>query len=456
MPAVWGNIPPRNPNFTGREGLLEELHQRLQRKGATAVLPHALHGMGGVGKSLLAVEYLYRRMAEYDVVWWIPAERTAQISLSLVELASRLGIRSDRTGSDVTSTVAAVLESLRTGPYSNWLLVFDNAESPEAVRPFFPASGTGSILITSRSPQWASLARPLEVDVFQREESKELLCLRSPEISDEDADRLADALGDLPLAIEQAAAWHAETGMRVTEYLRLLHEKRLDLLQGTAPRDAQHPVIAAWNISLDQLETKNPAAYQLLQVCSFYAPEPITRELFTGAPREPIAPELDAALQDPIRLGQAIREIGRYSLARFHHRTNSLQMHRLVQAALLFRMTEEDRAAMRRGAHLHLPPGPGSRSGRDSLGSRLATQRPTCGSRSTAWNALVSDRSATSNSLHASVTSADSAPTRAGPPSRTALSPSSRRLSSASHNSAAVASPSVADRRASRATCDSS
>ncbi|MEU2782206.1 FxSxx-COOH system tetratricopeptide repeat protein [Streptomyces sp. NPDC007110] len=351
-PTVWGNIPPRNPNFTGREELLDQLHRRLLVEKATAVLPHALHGMGGVGKSLLAVEYLYRKMTEYDVVWWISAERSAQISLSLVELAPRLGLT---PGSDASSTVAAVLEALRIGkPYSNWLLVFDNAESPEAVQQFFPAGGPGNILITSRNPQWASIARPLEVDVFLREESKQLLRLRGPEISDEDADRLAEALGDLPLAIEQAAAWHAETGMLVDEYLRLLDEKRVDLLRGTAPLDNQHPVIAAWNISLDQLETKNPAAYQLLQVCSFYAPEPIARALFARMPRGSIAPELDAALEDPIRLGQVIREIGRYSLARFNHRNNSLQMHRLVQAALLYRMTEEDRSTMRRGAHLLL------------------------------------------------------------------------------------------------------
>ncbi|MER6632702.1 FxSxx-COOH system tetratricopeptide repeat protein [Streptomyces sp. NPDC000987] len=351
-PTIWGNIPPRNPNFTGRETLLGALHQRLLRERATAVLPHALHGMGGVGKSLLAVEYLYRRMSEYDVVWWISAERTAQISLSLVELAPRLGLP---TGSDASSTVAAVLEALRMGvPYSRWILVFDNAESPEAVRQFFPAGGPGNILVTSRNPQWASLARPLEVDVFLREESKQLIRARGPEIEDVDADRLAEALGDLPLAIEQAAAWHAETGMPVEEYLRLLDEKRVDLLRGTAPLGNQHPVIAAWNISLDQLEAKNPAAYQLLQVCSFYAPEPIARSMLSRVPPGPVTPELDAALDDPIRLGQAIRDIGRYSLARFNHRTNTLQMHRLVQAALQFRMTEEDRATMRRGAHLLL------------------------------------------------------------------------------------------------------
>ncbi|MFE6409695.1 FxSxx-COOH system tetratricopeptide repeat protein [Streptomyces sp. NPDC057837] len=351
-PAVWGNVPPRNPNFTGRGDLLDALHRRLHREKTTAVLPNALHGMGGVGKSQLAVEYLYRHLSEYDVIWWISAERTTQIALSLTELAQRLGLESS---TEATWSVSEVLEALRRGePYANWLLVFDNADSPEVVRPYFPSGGPGNILITSRNPQWASAAQPLEVDVFRREESVQLLRVRGPEISDEEADRLAQALGDLPLAIEQAAAWRAETGMPADEYLRLLDEKMVDLLGLAAPLDYQLPVIAAWNVSLDQLESKNPAAMQLLQLCAFCAPEPISRTLFAGRPARPIAPELDAVLHDPIRLGQAIREIGRYSLARFDHRTNSIQMHRLVQAALISRMTEAEQRRMRRGTHLLL------------------------------------------------------------------------------------------------------
>jgi tetratricopeptide (TPR) repeat protein len=351
-PAIWGNVPPRNPNFTGRNDLLAELHERLRAEQETAVLPHALHGMGGVGKSQLTVEYLYRHLNDYDVVWWIPAERTTQIGSALVDLAQRLDLRA---GNEASTAVPAVLEALRRGePYANWLLVFDNAESPESVRPYFPSGGTGNLLITSRNPQWANTARPLEVNVFLREESKALLRLRGPEISDEDADRLAEELGDLPLAVEQAAAWRAETGMPAEEYLRLLEEKRVDLLELSAPLDYQIPVIAAWNVSLDQLETKNPAALQLLQVCSFCAPEPIARGLFTGVRGRSLSPELDAAVADPIRLGRVIREIGRYSLAKIDHRTNSIQMHRLVQAALVSRMTDEDQDRMRRAAHLLL------------------------------------------------------------------------------------------------------
>ncbi|MEU6374307.1 FxSxx-COOH system tetratricopeptide repeat protein [Streptomyces sp. NPDC046909] len=352
IPDVWGNVPLRNPDFTGRESLLDDLHERLTRDKGAALVPHALHGMGGVGKTSIAVEYVYRHMDEYDVVWWISAERTAQIAHALVELAPRLGLV---PAADATWTVTAVLEALRTGqPYRKWLLLYDNAESADAVRQFLPVGGPGTVLVTSRNPRWAGIARTLQVDVFQREESRSLLHARSPEIGRHDADRMAEALGDLPLAIEQAAAWHTETGMPVDEYLRLLDEKTAELLRDTAPPDHRHPVIAAWNISLDQLRDTNPAALQLLQICSFYAPEPIPRLLWARAPQGSVTPELEAAWADPIRLGQVLRDIGRYSLARFDHRTQSLQMHRLVQAAVSSRMTSGQQSVMRRGAHLLL------------------------------------------------------------------------------------------------------
>jgi hypothetical protein len=350
-PVIWGNVPPRNPNFTGRETLMAQLHEGI-RSGTTAVLPHALHGMGGVGKSQLAVEYVYRHQSDFELIWWIPAERPPQIDNALVELAQRLRLP---VGPEANTAVPAVREALRLGrPYANWLLIFDNAESPEAVRRYFPAEGTGSILITSRNPQWTSIARPLEVDVFTREESIELLRQRGPELSDTDADRLAEELGDLPLALDQAAAWRAETGMPADEYLRLFNQKRTELLEVSAPLDYQLPVAAAWNVSLDRLKVSNPGALRLLQVCSFFAPLPIPRTLFGRTQHGDVPPELDWVQRDPIQLGRAIREINKYALAKIDHRTNSIQMHRLVQAVLVDQLTEAEQASMRHHAHVML------------------------------------------------------------------------------------------------------
>lgn len=302
-PQIWGNVPPRNPNFTGREGLLSCLHVRLAGERETAVLPHGVPGTGGVGKSQLAIEYVHRHRRDYDLIWWIPAEHPSQVLSALAALAHRLDLD---VSSEANTAVPAVREALSTGstPYENWLLVFDNAEALSKVRPYFPTGGAGKILITSRNQEWGAIARSIEVDVFARTESKTFLTKRAPELTEAEADRLAEALGDLPLAVEQAAAWRVATGMSVDEYLRLLEEKRIELLELGASPFYELFVAAACNVSLDKLEQVNLAAMQLLQVCSFFASGHISRDMFSG-PSAPITDPLDETLGDPVKAGQS-------------------------------------------------------------------------------------------------------------------------------------------------------
>ncbi|MET8149995.1 FxSxx-COOH system tetratricopeptide repeat protein [Actinoplanes sp. NPDC049668] len=347
VPAVWGSVPPRNPNFTGRIELLGQLRESLTAE-PTAVLPEALHGMGGVGKTQVVVEFVYRNAGDYDVVWWISAERPAQITASMVELATKLRLPVNAEA----AAVPAVKEALRVGnPYAKWLLVFDNADVPDDVSPYFPLGGPGHIVVTSRNPLWEAVAKKVEVDVFRREESQALLARRAPALGPAETDALAAVLGDLPLAIEQAAAWLAETGMQAREYLTLFEEKKIELMDISPPSDYEFPVAAAWNVSLDHLARTRPAALRLLQLCALLAPEPISRTLLSAGNRMHVSPELASALRDPIQLGRAIREINRYALARVDHAKNTIQMHRLVQAVLVERMTPEERTAMRDSAH---------------------------------------------------------------------------------------------------------
>jgi tetratricopeptide (TPR) repeat protein len=351
--TIVGGVPPRNPDFTGRQDLLDELHQRLG-VGTTAVLPEAVHGRGGVGKSALVVEYVYKHEQDFDLIWWIPAERPVQIQSALGDLAARLGLEVPSTAN---TAVPAVLEALRVGrPVSNWLLVFDNAEQPAEVERFFPKGGAGSIVVTSRNEQWREIASSLPVNVFDRDESIEMLRGRGPELGTENADRLAAALGDLPLAIELAAAWRAETEMSAENYLELLQNSRPELGDDVPRTEQDYPdlVAAAWNVSLNGLRDRDPDALRLLQVCAFFAPEPISTVLLSRPRGLRIHDTLDRLIRNPDRLRNAIRNFGRLSLARIDHRNNSFQMHRLVQRVLISQMDPEDRNAMKHGAHLLL------------------------------------------------------------------------------------------------------
>uniref|UniRef100_A0AAU3GQG3 FxSxx-COOH system tetratricopeptide repeat protein n=1 Tax=Streptomyces sp. NBC_01401 TaxID=2903854 RepID=A0AAU3GQG3_9ACTN len=352
QPKIMGNVPPKNPNFTGRENLLEAVDRQLREDETTAVLPHALHGMGGVGKSQIAVEYVYRHSGEFNVIWWIPSEQENLILGALADLARSLGLE---VGPQANAAVPAVREALRTGkPFDNWLLVFDNAEDIEAVRSYFPNGGPGKIIVTSRNREWERVATPLSVDVFERDESIALLQRRARGLSSQDADRMAAALGDLPLAVEQAGAWHAATGMPVDEYLGLLEERRPEILELDPSPDYPVPVAAVWDISLGRLSQDNPAARQLLEICACMAPEPIPLNLFRGGRNIQVTPELDPVLRDPLLLARATRDLSKLSLVRLDHKTSTLQMHRLMQNVIVARMDVEERSTMTRAAHLLL------------------------------------------------------------------------------------------------------
>ncbi|GAA1629720.1 FxSxx-COOH system tetratricopeptide repeat protein [Actinoplanes couchii] len=355
--AVWVNLPPRNTDFTGREDLLEILDFRLRHDRVAAVLSHSLHGMGGVGKSQIATEYAYRHLTHYDVIWFVPSEQESQIRRSLMDLGERLDVQMD---SEPGSAVQAVLEALTAGaPYPNWLLIFDNAESIETVERYLPQGGTGKVLVTSRNRQWHDTSETLEIDIFSREESIALLRKRNPDLSAGDADRLADLLDDLPLAIAQAATWQATMPMPVGEYIGLLARKRDEL---TGRRQDPHYEIAvatAWTVALEHLGAVNPGALQLLQACSFMAPEPISQEIFRAARNIGFTEELTQMLQNPTLLNRAIQEIEQYGLARIDYREQTLtvQLHRLVREVVVDQLTAENRGRMQHVAHLLLAGG---------------------------------------------------------------------------------------------------
>jgi len=338
-PRVW-NVPARNPGFTGRDDLLAEVRERLLA-GDKAVV-QALHGMGGVGKTQLAAEYAHRFAGTYDLAWWINAEQGGLIGDQVAALGFALGCVQPGAGTEAVR--AAVLAELRHR--GRWLLVFDNAEESADVGPWLPGGG-GHVLITSRQRGWDEVAAPVEVDVLARAESVAILQTRVTMLSGADADRLAAELGDLPLAIAQAAGFMADTGMTADEFLVLLGTRAGQLLAHGAPGSYPQSLAAATGLIADRLARQDPAAAELASVCAFLAPEPIPESLFTGAVGV-LPGELAARAADPLAWRQTLAHMTRQSLVRIDHR--GLQMHRLTQAILRERLTPAKAAATRKCA----------------------------------------------------------------------------------------------------------
>ena len=311
--------------------MLTELRRRL-RTGEPTLVVQALYGLGGVGKTQLAIEYAHRFAADYDLVWWIDAEQPALIPEQMARLAESLDLAA---GSTVAATVDRLLVELRSR--DRWLLIFDNAERPADIAAYQPG-GAGHVLITSRSPGWGALGGRLEVDVLARAETVALLRARIPTLDEELADQLAAELGDLPLAAAQAAGYLEQTALPPADYLRRFRHRRADLLARGEVVGYSGRVDTAWALSLERLRGEDLAAVQLLELAAFLAPEPIPLYWFSEHAALLDEP-LRATAADPDALTDSVGALVGYSLARrqcdlTRHHCDGFQVHRLVQAVI--------------------------------------------------------------------------------------------------------------------------
>ena len=326
LPPVW-NVPlRRNPNFTGRVDLLEDLHAALSADRPTAVT-QAIAGLGGIGKTQLVVEYAYRHGHEYAGVWWWRAEAVSGLVSSTVALAETLGLP-EAEAQDLSRVVEAVRRRLGQ-ERDPWLLVFDNATEMKTLAPHLPQQQRHHVLITSRNPAWGALATVLSVRSFTRKESVAFLLQRQPSADETAAAELADDLGDLPLALEQAAAYMEQSGATLTGYRGRYRSHQTALLaKGTGGTDYPASVATTWALNVEAI-TSVPGASDLLRLCAYLAPDGIPRGLF---PENAAAlPErLATVVSAPLAFDEAVAALRHYSLVEVEGET--LAVHRLVQA----------------------------------------------------------------------------------------------------------------------------
>ena len=349
-------VPGRNQRFTGREDDLRTLRTHL-RSSPKVVLagsePVALQGMGGIGKSHLALEYAHRYRAAYDVIWWLDADNVSFIEAALGDLAPALGAPVYDSNRD---NARAVLQALKRTDL-RWLIILDNADEVPGVLPYIP-EGKGHVLITSRNLQWVDHATNMPVDVFKRVESIQHLVKRVPAIRVEQADKVAAVLGDLPIAIAAAAAWLADTGSSVEDYL--------DKVARYGPGVVMEPnsnvsVEATWELSLNHLREGNPAAYRVLQLCSIFAPEIAADLVYSDEFAEALVP-FHAQAKERLVRQQLVQQANRLALIRVDPRGDSptggergrgglVLMHRLLQHAVRSRMSEAELQEARLQVH---------------------------------------------------------------------------------------------------------
>jgi tetratricopeptide (TPR) repeat protein len=354
--APLSNVPyPRNPLFTGREELLQSLHRYLSTDQMVALIPsYAVYGLGGIGKTQLAIEYAYRYFLEYSAVLWLQAENEETINASFLALAELLQLP-ERQESRQLHTIAAVQRWLST--HSRWLLIWDNLEEMALLSRYLPVGHQGKVLITTRRQALGALVHGVELPIMTPEEGMLFLLRRAKVIEPlanaqqvqqvaqrqpgeyAAAEELARIMGGLPLALDQAGAYIEETGCGLAGYLQLYQQHRKQLLgrRGTSSREHPRSTITTFALAYQRMERCDPAAAELLCLCAFLYPDDIPEEMLEAG-AECLQEPLCHVVKDLYQFNQAIATLRCLSLVRRVAETRSLSMHRLVQVVLKERM----------------------------------------------------------------------------------------------------------------------
>src|SRR5262245_36251539 len=321
-PRPFIGVPPRIASFTGRAAELDRLDDILMQDKPAAVTQAsvgraAVQGMGGVGKTSLAIEYAHRFRGLYAGVCWCPAETRTGLLSALAGLAVIIGATTTDEA-DVEKAAKAGLRRLAE-QRATWLLVYDNVPAPDAIADLLPSAGA-RLLITSRFSDWSEVADEIELDVLPPEEAVRFLQSRAGRSDAAGAETLVEALGRLPLALDHAAAYCKRTQTRFGDYAT-----KASSFISAAPRGAGYPrsVAATFDLAIMEAVTQCPAAEALMAYLAQCAPDRIPMTLVEGA------------VEDEVQRMKALAALAEVSLLKhdpFEDATPAVTVHRLVQA----------------------------------------------------------------------------------------------------------------------------
>ena len=336
LPPIWNISLSRNPNFSGRDEYLSKLEKEFNSE-QHAALTQAIIGIGGVGKTQIAIEYSYRYSTNYQAIWWIKAENEKTLAADFAAFAAEANLP-EKDSPEELVVIRAVKKWLEHN--QGWLLVFDNAESPDKIIDYLPHGASGQVLITSRHKAWGKICHPLRIKVWPRKEAVEFLINRTTDKNHTNADKLAEELGDLPLALEQAAAFINEASIWFDDYLKLYRTRRKKLWdEESPPLNYPDTVGTTWSLAIEKVREEAPAGASILNFCSYLASNDIPRSLI-GIAGSYLPEESSTLFKDALAVTTGIKILNQYSLV--NAQPDSISVHRLVQVVVRDRLKKEE------------------------------------------------------------------------------------------------------------------
>lgn len=341
------NLPKQNEHFSGRIDQLEGIDILFKKRVNSAInICQTVSGLGGIGKTQLAIEYAYRYCGNFkNCIWFINAETTNTTQSYFVDFIEHFKIKlpPEYKPEDLQSAIKSWLAENK-----DWLLIFDNLEFADTIKPYLPDKINGRMIITTRNTR-IDFGKQIPLGVFDMDEA--LLFLKKRFSKDEElnleeyyegnaddfdteAPKLIIRLGYLPLALEQAAAYIKEVKCTITKYMTMLTQSGLAAFeekQSTPTnyinrKEFEKIVTATWNISFYSLSCEG--SRQLMNLCAYMAPEKIPVAFFTEM-RDKLPSPIKEDMAEEITKNRIITDLRTYSL--ISGTVDFINVHRLVQ-----------------------------------------------------------------------------------------------------------------------------
>jgi tetratricopeptide (TPR) repeat protein/DNA-binding XRE family transcriptional regulator len=357
-PTEYWSVPYlRNPLFLGRDDLLQSLRNKLVPGRKATALTQSINGLGGIGKTQVALEYAHRYGEHYEAVFWVTADSLEVATANVLRLATEvLGLPEQQEAAQQIARVKMWLQKRQ-----NWLLILDNVEDPQQIlSTFTPTKHQGSVLLTTRQRNGGPRVQSEVLQVFPEQDALLFLLRRSGSLDEEApvteatteefflARSLCHLLDRLPLALDQAGAYIVETGCTLQSYLDLYTTYRRALLDRRDANDqpqrrsqkSDHPasLLTTFQLAWEQIQQRDSLAGKALQCCAFLAPPLIPEALIRAGLT---LSQGEEAVTD-LPMNDALGLLHRYSLVERGDQ-QTLTLHRLVQEVLQDILSEVER-----------------------------------------------------------------------------------------------------------------
>ena len=339
LPPVWNIREQRNPDFVGREALLEGIGEDLHEHGI-AILNEESPPVGGVGKSHLAREYAYRHADEYQVVWWVQAEESGVLQFGYAQLLTALNLIAG-----VPDEPQHSVESARDylSGHRGWLLILDGVETLDVLEELLPAPGAGHVLVTTLLGAASLSRKSLPVGPLTRDESMHFLQKRLPGIDTEQVHAIIEQLGSSPLLLHLISTYVNGSGVAVRDALETLRSRTPLPLRSNVTKEVYKGVLRILvGMILESLKKNRSAARDLALVCSFLGPHDIPLFLLNQE-NDGLSKRLSETLRNESALDECLGVLAAYGLIERHE--TSVSMHEIVQEAIREQLHEESRKA---------------------------------------------------------------------------------------------------------------